>query len=60
VFHRIPGTDLPYAGSEGTAWGVAAIAGGLVFVAAAEWQARADRNARASDANDPTRGRTPA
>jgi hypothetical protein len=43
VFHRLPGTTLPYAGSEGVGWGLAAIAGGVVFVAASEWQARADR-----------------
>ena len=48
VFHQFPGTDLPYAGSEGIGWGLAAIGGGLVFVAASEWQAWADRRARAA------------
>ncbi|HXJ64166.1 MAG TPA: hypothetical protein VNN79_10465 [Actinomycetota bacterium] len=41
VFATFPGTDVPYAGSEGVGWGLAAIAGGLVFVGIAEWQARA-------------------
>jgi hypothetical protein len=39
VFHRLPGTDLPYAGSEGVGWGLIAVAGGLAFVALAEWTA---------------------
>ena len=40
VFHRFPGTSVPYPGSEGIDWGAAAVAGGLVFLAAAEWVAR--------------------
>jgi len=40
VFHRFPGTTVPYPGSEGTTWGLAAVIGGLVFIAVAEWEAR--------------------
>jgi hypothetical protein len=40
VFHRFPGTTVPYPGSEGTGWGVAALIGGLAFAAVAEWEAR--------------------
>jgi hypothetical protein len=40
VLHRFPGTTIPYAGSEGTGWGLAALLGGLAFVAVAEWEAR--------------------
>ena len=40
VFHRFPGTDVPYPGSEGFGWGLAALIGGLVFVAVAEWESR--------------------
>ena len=50
VFARIPGTDVPYAGSEGVGWGLVAIAGGLVFVAVAEWQARSDPDRSAAKA----------
>jgi hypothetical protein len=46
VFHRLPGTDLPYAGSEGTAWGLVALIGGLAFVGLAEWEARRPGAAR--------------
>jgi hypothetical protein len=45
VFHRLPGSSVPYAGSEGVAWGLAAIAGGIVFVAVAEREARRMRPA---------------
>ena len=40
VFNRLPGTDMPYAGSEGVAWGVVAVVGGLAFVGLSEWEAR--------------------
>lgn len=40
VFARYPGTTVPYAGSEGVAWGVTALVGGLAFIAVAEWEAR--------------------
>jgi hypothetical protein len=40
VFHRYPGSDVPYPGSEGVAWGLAAMIGGAVFIAVAEWEAR--------------------
>jgi len=40
VFDRFPGTSIPYPGSEGAAWGVVAMVGGVVFIAAAEWQRR--------------------
>jgi hypothetical protein len=40
VFHRFPGSETPYAGSEGVGWGVVAIVGGLAFIALAEWEAR--------------------
>jgi hypothetical protein len=43
VFHRFPGTDVSYAGSEGVGWGLAALIGGLAFVAVAEWEARRSR-----------------
>ena len=43
VFHRFPGTDIPYAGSVGTGWGLVAVVGGLAFVAVAEWQAHVRR-----------------
>jgi hypothetical protein len=39
VFHRFPGTNVPYPGSEGTAWGVAALIGGLAFIAVGQWEA---------------------
>ena len=39
VFATFPGTDVPYPGSKGVGWGLAAIVGGLVFIAAAEWEA---------------------
>jgi hypothetical protein len=40
VLREIPGTTVPYAGSEGVFWGTVALAGGVLFVAAAEWEAR--------------------
>ncbi len=40
VFARFPGTEVPYLGSEGVAWGLVAVIGGLAFVAAAEGEAR--------------------
>jgi hypothetical protein len=40
VFAKFPGTSVPYPGSKGTAWGLAAMAGGLLFIAAAEWEAQ--------------------
>jgi hypothetical protein len=40
VFAKFPGTDVPYPGSKGVGWGLVAILGGLLFVAAAEWEAR--------------------
>jgi len=40
VFHRFPGTDVPYAGSEGVGWGLATLIGGLAFVGVAELEAR--------------------
>jgi hypothetical protein len=40
VFHRFPGTNVPYPGSEGTGWGLAALIGGLAFIAVAEREAR--------------------
>ena len=40
VFHRFPGTTVAYPGSEGIGWGLAALIGGLGFVAVAEWEAR--------------------
>jgi hypothetical protein len=43
VFHRFPGTNIPYAGSEGVGWGLVAIVGGLAFIAVAEWEARRTR-----------------
>ena len=39
VFHRFPGTDVPYAGSRGVGWGLVALVGGLAFIAVAEWEA---------------------
>jgi hypothetical protein len=40
VFHRLPGTTIPYAGSEGIGWGIVALVGGAVFIGVAEWEAR--------------------
>jgi hypothetical protein len=39
VFHRFPGTDVSYAGSEGIGWALVALVGGVAFVAVAEWEA---------------------
>jgi hypothetical protein len=46
VFATFPGTSVPYPGSEGATWGLVAIAGGLVFIAAAEWETRRSPAAR--------------
>jgi hypothetical protein len=43
VFHRFPSTPVPYPGSEGVAWGLVALFGGLAFIALAEWEARRAR-----------------
>ena len=43
VFHRYPGTDIGYPGSEGVGWGVVALIGGLAFIAVSEWEARRSR-----------------
>jgi hypothetical protein len=40
VFAKFPNTQLPYPGSKGVGWGLVAMAGGAVFVAVAEWEAR--------------------
>jgi hypothetical protein len=40
LFHRFPGTTVLYPGSEGIGWGLAAVIGGLAFIAVAEWEAR--------------------
>jgi hypothetical protein len=40
VFHRFPGVNAPYPGSEGIGWGLVAVVGGLAFAAIAEWEAR--------------------
>jgi hypothetical protein len=40
VFATFPGTSVPYPGSKGTGWGLAAMVGGLLFIAAAEWEVR--------------------
>jgi hypothetical protein len=40
VFHRFPGTNGAYPGSEGIGWGLAATLGGLAFIAVAEWETR--------------------
>jgi hypothetical protein len=40
VFARFHGSDIPYPGSVGTGWGIAAVIGGLGFIAVAEWEAR--------------------
>jgi hypothetical protein len=43
VFAKFPGTSVPYPGSQGVGWGLVAMAGGLLFVVAAEWEARRSR-----------------
>jgi hypothetical protein len=43
VFRRIPGTEVPYAGSEGISWGLLALVGGISFIVVAEWDARRSR-----------------
>jgi hypothetical protein len=40
VFATFPGSSVPYPGSEGVSWGLVGILGGLMFIAAAEWEAR--------------------
>ena len=40
VFRHFPGTTVPYPGSEGLGWGLAAVIGGAVFIAVGEWEAR--------------------
>jgi hypothetical protein len=40
VFAKFPGTNTAYAGSKGVGWGVVAMAGGVLFIGAAEWEAR--------------------
>lgn len=40
VFHRFPGAEVPYAGSEGIGWGVLAVIGGLAFIVLAEAEGR--------------------
>jgi hypothetical protein len=40
IFADFEGTGVPYPGSEGVGWGVAAMAGGALFILAAEWEAR--------------------
>ena len=40
VFHRFPGSDLRYPGSEGVGWGLLALLGGLAFIAVSEVEAR--------------------
>lgn len=46
VFATFPGASVPYPGSEGVSWGLVAIGGGLVFIAAAEREARQSRATR--------------
>jgi hypothetical protein len=43
VFAKFPGAAIPYPGAKGVGWGLAAMAGGLVFIAAAEWEAARSR-----------------
>jgi hypothetical protein len=45
VFARLPGTQVSYPGSEGIGWGLVPLIGGLGFIAVAEWEARASRDA---------------
>jgi uncharacterized membrane protein len=44
VFHRFPGAQVPYAGSEGIGWGLLALIGGLAFIVLAEGEARRTRS----------------
>jgi hypothetical protein len=39
VFATFPGTNVPYPGSQGAGWGAVAMVGGLLFIAAAQWEA---------------------
>jgi len=50
VFANFQGTGVRYAGSEGVGWGIAAIIGGLLFVAASEWVARSTPERRVASA----------
>jgi hypothetical protein len=56
VFHELPGTTVPYAGSEGVAWGIVALLGGLAFVVAAEWEARRGSATAGSGVSDASSG----
>jgi hypothetical protein len=38
VFATFPGTNVPYPGSQGAGWGTVAMVGGLLFIAAAQWE----------------------
>jgi hypothetical protein len=40
VFAKFTSTSVPYPGSKGVGWGLVSMAGGLLFVVAAEWEAR--------------------
>jgi hypothetical protein len=60
VFREIPGTTVPYAGSEGVFWGTVALIGGAVFVAAAEWEARRGASTTAGSGKDLRGGAVPA
>jgi hypothetical protein len=39
VFATFPGTNVPYPGSQGAGWGAVAMVGGLLLIAAAQWEA---------------------
>jgi hypothetical protein len=39
VFVTFPGINVPYPGSQGAGWGAVAMVGGLLFIAAAQWEA---------------------
>jgi hypothetical protein len=39
IFATMPGANVPYPGSQGGRWGVVAMVGGLLFIAAAQWEA---------------------
>lgn len=60
VFRELPGTTVPYAGSEGVFWGIVALIGGLLFVTAAEWEARRAGTRVESGAHGKDGGRAPA
>jgi hypothetical protein len=46
VFATFPGTNVPYPGSQGAGWGAVAMVGGLLFIAAAQWEAVRSRTGR--------------